>query len=104
MPPSVSRVFAEETERHPALPTPRSVHFTLLHLPGSSLAQGFPFHQREYYLVCFAFFIPKLDMVQNSHPTLGWWEMFENSISKKAAGFYSMLWQSFPEFVLDGAG
>ena len=98
---SVLHVFAGEAESHPGLPTLRPMHFTLLHLPHSSLAQGFPFHQQEYYLACFAFFIPKLDIIQNSHPTLGWWEMLEISISKKAAKFYSMLWQNFPELVLD---
>lgn len=101
MSPSVLHVFAEEAESHPGLPTLRPMHFTLLHLPHSSLAQGVPFHQREYYLVCFAFFIPKLGIIQNSHPRLGWWEMFEISISKKAAKFYSLLWQSFPGLVLD---
>jgi len=98
--PSVLRVFAGEAESHPGLPTLRPVHFTRLHDPHSSLAQGSPFHQ-QYYLVWFAFFIPKFDIIQNSHPTLGCWEMFEISISKKAAKFHGMLWKSFLEIVLD---
>lgn len=101
MPSSVLHVFAGEAESHPGLPTLRPMQFPLLHLPRSSLAQGFPFQQQEYYLLWFAFFILKLDVIQNSHPTLGWWEMFENSISKKAAKFYGMLWRSFPELVRD---
>lgn len=94
MPPSVSCVFAGEAGSHAGLPALRPVRFTWLHLPHSSLAQGFPFHQQEYCSVWFAFFTPRLEIIQNSHLTLGWWEMFEISRAKKAAKFYSVLQNS----------